>query len=402
MAFPIPDHPRPRFGIPVWVLLGLVAVIALIFGAVREYTSPRRAWHRLIRSSDHKVRSDAWIRVQRDRMIDGLDEKGTLQEVLASLDDPDPETRSWAIATLPAINVDPPLALARLSGTLRDPELSVRIKATSALGEVIKRGQPGREKAIEAVSVALKDADPQIRRAAVAALGQIVYETGAGLDPLRSGQPEDPGLNLVAERLLDDDPGVQVEAAYVLACNDRGSESVPMLAALVRKEPSTKPFGYVADRAFLALMVLAVNTDEAAAFFGEEMSAKREDYPDRPRDALAWAARQSTPAHARVKRLANKILKAEDSTLRHHAALLLYDIGAGESALTELISALSDPSVPTRIRAVEALADLGDINPAIVPALQTATNDTNPDVREHARGALELIEWDEIISQMSQ
>ena len=402
MAFPIPDDPRPRFGFPVWGLLAIVALQVLGYLAWREYAGPRRTWQRASRSPDRTARVDAWAHLQRDRMIDGLDRPGTIREVFASLDDPDPEIRLLAVSTVPSIDAEPPVAIARVAGKLGDPDLSVRSKAAAALGEVVKRGEPGRDEAIAALTLALKDANPAVRKAAVGALGQVVHETGGAADPIRSGRSDDPALDLVADRLQDEDPGVQVEAAYVLACNDRGSEAVPMLTARIRQQPANAPLGYLADRAFLALMVLAVHSDQAAAFFADEMTAKREDYPDRPRDALAWAARQDPLARARVKRLATKALKSENPALRHNAALLLHEIGWGESALSELIAALGAPTVDTRIRAVEALADLGDIDPMVIPALQVATSDSNPDVREHARGALEAIEWDKLMSEMSQ
>ena len=401
MAFPIPEHPRPRFGVPLAILLGLVALIAVGFAAWRELASPARAWRRTIQSADRQVRINAWTRLQRHKLIDGLDQAGTIFEVFRSLDDPDPETRTWAVWTIPAIGVDPSEAIARLAERLGDLSPAVRIKAAAALGEVVQRGEPGRDPAVKAIATALKDTDPQVRRAAVAAIGQVVYESGTARDPLRSGRPDDPALSLVADRLLDPDPLVQVEAAYVLACNDRGDEAIPMLASLVRQPPTTEPNHYLADRAFLALMVLAVHSDQAIAFFVEELTATREDYPDRPRDALAWAARQAPTARAEVKKLATKLLKSDTPSLRHLATILLHEIGSGESALQELIAALGDPSVDTRIRAVEALADLGDIDPTIVPALQLATSDANPDVREHARGALEAIEWDALMSESS-
>ena len=58
--------------------------------------------------------------------------------------------------------------------------------------------------------------------------------------------------------------------------------------------------------------------------------------------------------------------------------------------------------VELRIRAVEALADIGGTDPAVVPALETATNDPNPEVRERAASAIEQIEWAEILSELSE
>jgi HEAT repeat protein len=87
-------------------------------------------------------------------------------------------------------------------------------------------------------------------------------------------------------------------------------------------------------------------------------------------------------------------------TYRHHCAILMGDIGFGLAALPELISALGDPSVEVRIRAVEAIADLGNADPTILPALKAAANDADPGVREHALGAIDEIELGLEIGEM--
>jgi HEAT repeat protein len=130
------------------------------------------------------------------------------------------------------------------------------------------------------------------------------------------------------------------------------------------------------------------------------MGVAREGYPDRPRDALAWAARQSPEALSRVRRLALRGLRSEDAAYRHNCAILMGDIGLGLAALAELISALGDPSVEVRIRAVEAIADLGNADPTILPALKAAANDADPGVREHAFGAIDEIELGLEIGEM--
>ena len=379
-------------------LIGLVALVASGLLAYRELRSPARAWLRAIRDPDPQARQVAWTRLQRDREIRGLDRDETIAQVLGRLDDPDAETRLRAVSTLPALEPDPLRAIPRLVPRLADPDAEVRARAAQAIGDVVRRGVPGRDEALAALARALENPLAAVRAAAVASIGQVVYEGGRSMDPLRSGRSDDPALDVVARSLADPDVAVRVEAARVLACNDRGAEAVAMLVDYLRGQPVDLPPDRAADRAFLALMVLAIHSDEAAAYLGAEMALERDGYPDRPRDALAWAARQSPEARLRVKRLAVAALGPEDPSLRHNAGLLLHEIGSDQPALPVLIEALGDPSVDIRLRAVEALADIGVSDPSVLPALETATNDANPGVRERAAAAIEDIEWAEILS----
>jgi HEAT repeat protein len=390
--------PKSRLGLVIW--LGLLVLIAAGWVGFGELLSPKWAWRRAVHSSDVQVKTDLWSRLQRESLIDGLDRESTIREVSALLDDPDPATRGWAVATVPSIKADPRIAFPGIVGKLKDFDKSVRIKAAAALGEMVARGQPGREEAIAGLTLALKDSQAEVRRTAVSSIGQVVYTGGHADDPLRSGRHDDPALDLVAERLRDEDAAVKVEAAFVLACNERGNEAVPDLKALIQREPLPAPLGYLADRAFLAMTVLAIHSKEAAAFLATELAVSREGYPERPRDALAWVAKQSPDSRSVVRRLANDALRSKNLSLKHNAALLMHEIGFGPMIIPELIAALEDPSIDIRGRAVEALADLGDIDPAIIPALEAATSDPSKDVRERAYGALESIELDAIEALM--
>lgn len=398
MTIPTARTSRSRLRLPI--LLALVAAVGAGFASWRNYSSPSNRWRRSIHSADPKARADAWRRVQSDREIPGLDRVASTPEIFGLLEDPDPEVRLRAVTAITALEPAAVEAIARLSGRLYDPDLKVRAKAASAIGEVFRRDGPGREEGVAALTVALKDERPEVRSSAVAALGQVVFESGRSTDPLRCGRGDDPALDLVADRLVDDDVGVRVEAAYVLACNDRGEQAVPFLADLIRKQAAGEPPTHAEDRAYLAMMVLAVRSDEAAAFLGSEMALARDGDPDRPRDALAWAARQTSEARQRVKRVATQALVGADPSFRHGLALLLHEIGSDQAALPLLIEALGDRSAATRGKAVEALADVGNADPRVVPSLQLATSDPDAEVRERAFAALEAIEWDEALSGM--
>jgi HEAT repeat protein len=197
---------------------------------------------------------------------------------------------------------------------------------------------------------------------------------------------------MVEARLEDSDMAVRVEAAFVLGCNDRGSEAVPMLAKLIRDQPLDQPISYVANRAFMALTILAVRSEAAVNFLANEMAVDRESYPDRPRDALAWAARQAPQAHLWVRKKAREALKSEEPDLRIQAAFLMFDIGLGVEAIDQLVEGLQDESVEIRIRTVQALGDIGENDVRAMEALLAATRDTDTEVRLRALGALEAIE----------
>jgi HEAT repeat protein len=381
-------------------LVGLAALVVAGALAYWDYASPRKAWQRTIHNPDRASRVAAWTRLQRDHEIRGLDRDETIREVFASLDDSDPETRLLAVSTVPMIDVDPLRAIPRLASRLKDPDVEIRARAASAIGDVFRRDGPGRDEALAAISNSLEDPDATVRAAGLSALGQVVYSGGKGVDPLRSCQATDPAIMLAAQRLGDPEIKVRVEAAYVLACNDRGVEAVPMLEEYLRSQPATEPPTHAADRAFLAMMVLAIQSDQAAAFLCDQMSEPRDGYPERPRDALAWAAKQSPEARLRVKRLASNMLDPANPSLRHNAGLLLHQIGSDQLAIPVLIEALGDPSLEVRIIAVEALSDIGGTDPAILAALETATNDSHREVRERAAAALEAIEWAEILSEI--
>ena len=387
--------PRPRFGLKLSTMLGMIAVLALGYLGVREYQSPARVWRRASHAT--LTRNQAWVELEREHLIDGLGREATIAEVFEAMNDPDSEIRGWAVWCAPSVEADPLSLIVRLAGKLDDPLVLIRSKVAEALGRIVKRGGPGREEALFALSKALNDSDAGVRKMAIGSVGQVIYEGGNASDPLRSGRVDDPALKLVAARLADDDMAVTVEAALVLACNDRGDEAIPILTKFLKQQPTPDSLSYVADRAFLALTIASIRSSSAANFLVAEMTVPREGYPERPRDALCWSARQSPDSEARVRRLANAALKSDNLILRYNSAFLLHEIGSGLLALGVLIEALGDSSVEIRLRAVDALADLGEVDPRIIPALQMATNDPDVKVREQAAWTLEAIEWDKII-----
>ena len=382
-------------------LLGLVALVIAGLMAYRDRTSPRRAWLRAIEGPDREARSAAWTRLQRDREIRGLGPAETAREVLRALDAADPETRAMAASTLGSVPVEPVGAIARLTALLDDPNVEVRTRAVAAVGDLVRRQGPGRDEALRAIERALKDAEAGVRLAALSSLGQLIFESSRSVDPLRVGRADDPALALAVNRLQDPDLAVWVEAAYVLACNDRGAEAVPRLVALLEKQPMDEPPTRAVDRAFLAVMVLAVRSDAATTYLGKAMGEPREGHPDRPRDALAWVARQSGEARARVKRVSMTLLGPDNPSLRHNAGLLLHEIGSDQPARAILIEALKDESVDLRLRAIDALFEIAEGDAEILEALRVAAEDPSPLVRERAAAAVERIEWEELIPELN-
>ena len=386
-----PSHSRFR----LLLMFGFLTLFGAGLGFYVDYRSPLKTWRRAIHGPS-PAREDHWVELRRDHLILGLDRESTIDEVFALMDDPDGEVQRWAIASLPSVDPAPRDAIPRLSAKLKSAVTAIRAGAATALGEVVRRGESGREGAIAALTPCLADPEPEVRRASVVALGEVIFRGGTSLDPLRSGRPDDPALDLIAGRLQDGELAVRVEASYVLACNDRGEEAVPMLAKFVREQPKPAPLTYPAERAIFSLMVLAARSDEAVATLISELAVARDGYPDRPRDALAWAARQSSPSRARVRRQTAGALKSDDASLRHNAAILMGEIGAGGSAIPELLDALSDPSIEVRLKAIDALGDIGDIDPAIIPALELAAKDQDREIRQRASQALETIDMDDM------
>jgi HEAT repeat protein len=385
---------EPRFGLHVGTLLAILTIMALGFWGFHEYFSPRRTWRRAIH--DPSTLPRVWAEVEREHVIEGLDPSSTIQEVFQAMEDPDPAIRGWAVWSVPSLEADPKLVIDRLAGMLGDQDLGVRIKVAEALGQIFKRGKGGRPEALGALKIALKDANEKVRKAAVGSVGQVVYEGGPSSDPLRSGQKDDPALGMIEARLEDPDMAVKVEAAFVLGCNDRGSEAVPMLVKFLKAQPVDEPLNYVANRAFMALTILAVRSQAAVDFLSGEMAVDRESYPDRPRDALAWAARQGSEPHLWVRKRAREALKSDDPVLKVHSAFLLFDIGLGVEALDTLVEALYDDSIDVRVRAVEAIGDIGESDVRAMNALQGAINDPDIEVRTRALAALEAIELEKM------
>jgi HEAT repeat protein len=364
--------------------------MGLGFLAFRDYFNPHRVWNRQIHDPD--ALSRAWAGVEREHKIEGLDARETLAEIFRAMNDPDPAIRAFAIGCLPILEGEPVTVIAHLREKMADTDVDIRIKTAEALGQIFKREKPGRPEALASLELALKDSDPRVRRAAVGSIGQVVYESGRSSDPLRSGQKDDPALQMIAHALGDQDMAVRVEAAFVLGCNDRGEESVPMLVKFLKEQPAPAPLSYLANRAFMALTILAVRSKEAVAILTGEVSVERESYPDRPRDALAWAARQSPEAHLAVRKQAREGLHSEEPATRFQFAFLMHDIGMGVEVLDVLVEAIQDADLEVRIRAIEAIADIGEADPRAMAALQAASNDQDIEIRGRAMGALEEIE----------
>jgi HEAT repeat protein len=380
----------PRFRLPV--LLVLVALIGAGLWTWRDYRDPKQAWGRAVHSRNPATRAETWTRLRQEGSIPGLDREESIQEVSALLEDADPEVRNGATSTLPSLGPELARTVPRLAERLMDTTLRVRVKAAAALGEVVRRGKPGREQAAEALAKGLDDPSPEVRSASVEALGVVVFKGGTSDDPLRSGKNDDPALALLVPRLKDDDLNVRIEAAFVLACNDRGDEAVPILSKLVRDQPDAKPLTYPAERSLLALMVLAVRSEEAAAFLVSELNRSRDGYPDRLRDCLLWDVKQSRESRERILKLAMAVLGSEDPSLRHNAALLMHRMGSGLAAVGPLVDALNDRSIEVRLMAIEALLDLGPVDPSIVPAIEAATEDPVEEVQFRAIGALQAFQ----------
>ncbi len=149
----------------LFVLLVLVALIGVGLWAWSDYRDPKKVWSRAIRSPDATIQAAAWARLQEDEAIWGLDREQSVKEVFTLLDDPDTPTRLRAVSVLPRLHPDPIKAVPRLADRLKDQDLQIRLKAAEALGEVVSRGGPERERAVEALAKGLDDPSPEVRAA---------------------------------------------------------------------------------------------------------------------------------------------------------------------------------------------------------------------------------------------
>jgi HEAT repeat protein/MFS family permease len=169
------------------------------------------------------------------RRIDGVSGNLALAEILARLEDPDPDVREEAARALGRIRA--PETVEPLIQHLRDPACTIRPEAASALGLI------GDARAVPALVEGLSCPEPEIQQACARALEMIRKPTPRprqvrlALRALRGPEGE-MTVPQIIERLNDPDADVREEAARALG-RLRSLEAVEVLIVHMR-DPASK------------------------------------------------------------------------------------------------------------------------------------------------------------------
>lgn len=135
----------------------------------------RRLWSALRESLDHLPAEEHPQIVETFGAFGSVAAEG-VPLVSAFLDDPRPEVRALAVATLEELGAESPGVAAALVQALADAEPAVVVDAAAAIGRVAPALAPHEADAVEAALIALlqsADADLRCRRAASAALHHL-------------------------------------------------------------------------------------------------------------------------------------------------------------------------------------------------------------------------------------
>jgi HEAT repeat protein len=261
--------------------------------------------------------------------------------------DADPAQRAAAATVAGHVAPD---AADRLAGALADPAAAVRAAAVEALAAL------GTGEAVSAASRALVDPEPGVRLAAVRAL--------AGVDT-------DAAVAAVVTALRDPAPLVQGEARAVLS----GRASPAVARHLVRA------LGAMATRG-AAVELLAAMPDLALDALLDAVPAATAEQEGPLGDALGAVAGDG------VARLAARLGAIDPARRRAAVAALGLLRGVPPSdVVAQLVAALADADVDTRVAAARALARAGD--PAAAEPLRARLlAEPAPEVVEAVKQAL--------------
>lgn len=272
--------------------------------------------------------------------------------------------------------------VAAWTAELRDKSGAVRAQAALALAEL----GPAAREAGEALTAALRDPAPDVRCAAVAALGAIVPDGKAAVEGL-------------ARSLTDEDWFVRLSAAQAL--QNFGPKAAAAAPALIQ---ATKPNDFVKDfrpvrcgAAMIALSRIDPTAKELEAACRMIVGKLLEDERQGSFGARATGARLlgecGAAALPSVPALV-KLLQYPDGDVRVASAAALLRIAPephGDAAFAVLSDALRHADLLIRRRAAEALGGLGPKSSRLLPALRTAVQDPEPEVRQAAQEAIRRI-----------
>jgi HEAT repeat protein len=289
----------------------------------------------------------------------GADGAEAQPTILKALDDPIAAVKRKAAYALGRIQADPKIAVPALIPLLRYNDQDIRSTAADSLARFGDKAVPD---LIKALAV---DNKAEARAAAVGALTAI-------------GEAAKDAIPALKDIFLASDP-LAGNAAIALA--RIGKASLPVLVEGSKSDnASTKRFA----------------VDGLGILGGDGVPALIDVTGDKDANARSWAVSRLV-----AMRIADKsvviafayLLKDTDDRVRFGALGGLQIAGpAAAPALTQLIEGMTDKSETMRWRCALVLGRIGPAAKDAVPALTTALDDPNPNVRNQAKQALKLIE----------
>ena len=387
--------PRPRLRIRT--LLVLVALVAVGLGGWREYWSPKQVWRRAIHSDAKTLYVDVflWLEVQSNQRIDGLDREATVFEVQRAMSDRNEEIRASAVETFGHLKLGTDRTFREILPIFQDQSALVRVAAIRGLVELGRQGPP-RQLLLPPILDRLNDSDSRVRQQAVEALQDFI-RIGQGPDgPELTGSTFEVMMKAIVSKLKDTDGEVRVVSACILAYEGRDEGVLPVLFESALKLEGWRSNYWGFFHAPSALGVMAARSDEAAQFLLDQMSREGPGFPSGPRNTLYHAAIRETVAHTRIERLAITALNSSDIQIRANSAILLHEINSKREVFPELSEAVRIARRNTKIDALDALKERGQLDESLSETLRALAKQTDSYLAQRATEALQVIEAEDL------
>jgi HEAT repeat protein len=320
-------------------------------------------------------------------MLTDADEPAASDAIEDAVREADFETAQSAAAaesTSAEAQVVPPAVVQGLVAAIGDVDVSVRVAAVKALGELSDTT------AARALIRALQgDADGEVRKMAAWALGNLEYEPAvAALGEVLKGDRELPVRAMAAWALGNIESESAVDALVAALTASDAEVRRQSVWALGQIESERAVPGLVrlvddADAEVREQVVWALGQIESADAVPALVRLLR-DGNENVRRQSAWALGQIESATA-TEPLAQLLAGDASAEVRGQAAWALGQIEPG-SAPKALLDAVKDRSAEVRRMAVWALSQIED--PASTPALREALKDSDLETRRMAVRAL--------------
>ena len=257
---------------------------------------------------------------------------------------------------------------------LPDPNLDERNRVLNEVSEMIDI--ISRADASSAADL-LEHSDHRVRRAA--ALRLMELGTEATLE-----------ISRLVKALGDDHPRVQTAAARALGSIGDESAIEPLITNMADDNRKVrlwtwKALAQIGDPAIEALIAHhGKNTPTRALSYIDEAGNEKSLLIEIRTRMPSFGARAVPPLMAG--------LESKDPWTRTNAANILGEIGPpAKDAILALVNAIDDDYDDCRFRAVQALEKIGDLDPAVMPALETASKDKSKKIANRAKHAIKTI-----------